>query len=119
MKIDIEEDAATNYFQRIRNVIVDCSPGLDDAYALIYLLRNHDKVNVIGITTVAGDISAERARNNARYICDSAGYKAMGVFAGCEQSITPLGKSLPRKSTPADNLIDFSPHYKYLSLIHI
>ena len=44
-----------------RNVIIDCDPGHDDAIAIIVALANSEKLNVLGITTVAGNTTLDNA----------------------------------------------------------
>lgn len=51
-------------------VIIDCDPGHDDAMAILLALRHFD---VLGITTVAGNVDVERTTLNARRIVDLAG----------------------------------------------
>ena len=48
-----------------RNVIIDCDPGHDDAIAIIVALANSEKLNVLGITTVAGNTTLDNATKNA------------------------------------------------------
>ncbi len=45
-------------------IIIDCDPGHDDAIALIMALSN-PKLNVIGITTTAGNQTIEKTTKNA------------------------------------------------------
>jgi hypothetical protein len=42
-------------------VWLDCDPGHDDAFALI-LAVHHPKLELIGVSTVAGNQSVEKAR---------------------------------------------------------
>jgi pyrimidine-specific ribonucleoside hydrolase len=54
-------------FRRIimaKPVIIDCDPGHDDAIALILALAS-DKIDVKGITTVAGNQTGDKTLNNA------------------------------------------------------
>lgn len=39
----------------MRNIIIDCDPGHDDAIAILMALANQDKLNILGITTVGGN----------------------------------------------------------------
>ncbi len=47
-----------------RPVIIDCDPGHDDAIALLLALGS-DKIDVKGITTVAGNQTGDKTLNNA------------------------------------------------------
>lgn len=66
----------------VETVIIDCDPGVDDAVALLAAFGSPG-LNVIGITTVAGNVPLERTAANARRICEAAGQTGIPVFAGC------------------------------------
>ena len=48
-------------------VIFDTDPGIDDAFAALYAL-SHPKIEVIGITTVFGNVPVEIATENAHKV---------------------------------------------------
>ncbi len=48
-----------------RSIIIDCDPGIDDVVALCFALANEDKLNILGITTVAGNQTIEKVTDNA------------------------------------------------------
>lgn len=48
-----------------RKIIIDCSPGVDDAIALAYAASKRDALEVLAVTTAAGKQSAEAAAGNA------------------------------------------------------
>ncbi|MEQ9315898.1 MAG: nucleoside hydrolase [Henriciella sp.] len=58
---------------RKRQIIIDCDPGLDDAVALLTAFAASDTLDVIGITTVAGNVPGELTLRNARIIRELAG----------------------------------------------
>lgn len=58
---------------RKRQIIIDCDPGLDDAVALLTAFAASDRLDVIGITTVAGNVPAHLTLRNARIIRELAG----------------------------------------------
>ncbi|MEQ8556979.1 MAG: nucleoside hydrolase [Henriciella sp.] len=58
---------------RKRQIIIDCDPGLDDAVALLVAFAASDMMDVVGITTVAGNVPAELTLRNARIIRELAG----------------------------------------------
>ena len=70
-----------------RKVIIDCDPGQDDAVALFLALSSPNELDVIGITTVAGNVPLELTQRNARMMCDIAGRTDMPVYAGCDRPI--------------------------------
>ncbi|MGA1259049.1 MAG: nucleoside hydrolase, partial [Ilumatobacteraceae bacterium] len=55
------------------NIILDCDPGHDDAFALIVAAKF---CNVLGVTTVAGNAPLELTTRNARIILDLCGSTA-------------------------------------------
>ena len=56
----------------IRKIIIDCDPGIDDALAIFMALAS-DKLEVLGITTVAGNVNIDNVTNNARSLVTMAG----------------------------------------------
>ena len=67
-----------------RKVIIDCDPGQDDAVALFLAMASPEELEILGITTVAGNVPLELTHRNARMMCDIAGSK-VPVFAGCDK----------------------------------
>lgn len=68
-----------------RKIIVDCDPGQDDAIALTLAFAAKDCLEVLGITTVAGNVQLTKTQRNARLICEMNGVTDIPVFAGCEK----------------------------------
>ena len=66
-----------------RPLIIDCDPGVDDAIAILMALASPDQFDLLGITTVAGNVPLELTQRNARKICELAGHTEMSVYAGC------------------------------------
>ncbi len=65
-----------------RKIIIDCDPGQDDAVMLLLALACPDEFDVLGITTVAGNVPLNLTERNARLICELAGRPEVPVFAG-------------------------------------
>lgn len=74
-----------------RKIIIDCDPGQDDAVALLLAFASPAELEVLGVTTVGGNVPLELTQRNARMMCDVAGKTDMPVFAGCAE---PLQRSL-------------------------
>lgn len=72
------------------NLIIDCDPGQDDAVAILLALAN-EKFNILGITTVAGNVSGMQTFLNAKKICKCAGREDVSVFHGAD---APIHKKL-------------------------
>ncbi|MGI9233473.1 MAG: nucleoside hydrolase, partial [Woeseiaceae bacterium] len=68
-----------------RPIIIDCDPGQDDAVALFLAMSSPDDLDILGITTVAGNVPLALTQRNARMMCDIAGRRDIPVFQGCER----------------------------------
>ena len=66
----------------MRPIILDCDPGQDDAVAILLALASTEELQVLGITTVAGNVPLEKTQRNARLMCDR---RDVPVFAGCSR----------------------------------
>lgn len=71
-------------------LIHDCDPGQDDAIALMAMLAN-PAVNVIAVTTVAGNVHVTKTARNAKQILELCGHGTVPVYAGAEH---PLRRQL-------------------------
>lgn len=65
------------------SIIHDCDPGLDDAVALLLALASPEEINLLGVTTVAGNIPLADCNNNARKVCELAGRPDVAIYPGC------------------------------------
>lgn len=72
-------------------VIIDCDPGADDVFALLWLLINHKfsdvAMEVIGITTVGGNVSADKTYANAIRMCEFVGATEIPVWKDHRQIV--------------------------------
>ena len=73
-----------------RPIIIDSDPGTDDAIA-IWLALASPELELLGVTTVAGNVPLALTAKNARKVCELAGRAEVKVFAGCSR---PLLRSL-------------------------
>lgn len=69
-----------------QSLIIDTDPGQDDAVAILLALASPE-INLLGITTVAGNVPLALTQENARKICDLAGRTDMQVFAGLDRPL--------------------------------
>jgi pyrimidine-specific ribonucleoside hydrolase len=67
-------------------VIIDADPGLDDALALLLALGSPE-VNLIGVTTVAGNTTLANTTANALRILELAGRTDVPVAAGAARGL--------------------------------
>lgn len=71
-----------------RKVIIDCDPGIDDAYALLCAFAAED-LEILGITAVAGNKGLDAVSKNALRLVRFAGLD-IPVYAGAEASLQLL-----------------------------
>lgn len=64
-------------------IILDCDPGHDDAVAIMLAAKN-PKIELLGITVVAGNQTLENTRRNALNIVQCLGVD-VPVYSGCGQ----------------------------------
>ncbi|MCY6382774.1 nucleoside hydrolase [Hoeflea prorocentri] len=64
-------------------IIIDTDPGQDDAVAILLALAS-DRLNVLGITAVAGNVPLALTEKNARKICELARKPGTRVYAGAK-----------------------------------
>ena len=74
-----------------RKIIIDCDPGQDDAVMLLLALACPEQFDILGITTVAGNVPLALTERNARIMCELAGRSDVPVFAGCDK---PMRRAL-------------------------
>lgn len=94
-----------------RKIILDCDPGQDDAVALFLAMSSPDDLEIIGITTVAGNVPLELTQRNARMMCDLADRNTLGVYAGCKRPLVrePITAEYIHGETGIDGLDVFEP----------
>ena len=68
-------------------VIFDCDPGVDDGVALLLAFAARDTLNLLGITTVAGNVSAELTARNACILREIASREDVPIYAGCQRPL--------------------------------
>ncbi|MEY3465797.1 MAG: hypothetical protein RL603_1396 [Pseudomonadota bacterium] len=69
-----------------RKLIFDCDPGVDDAVALL-LAFSSPELDLLGVTTVAGNVSAALTARNACIVREIAGATGVPVIAGCTKPL--------------------------------
>jgi len=69
-----------------RKVIIDCDPGIDDALALCLAMFD-PRLEVVAVTSVAGNVSAEQSARNVQTIIDQLDpprFPRVGAAQECE-----------------------------------
>ncbi len=64
------------------SIILDCDPGIDDALAITFA-HGHPGIDLLGVTTVAGNVALDKTTANALAVCEFIGAAATPVTAGC------------------------------------
>ena len=67
-------------------IILDCDPGHDDAIAIL-LAAHHPDIELLAITTVAGNQSIEKTTVNALKVCSLANIRDVPVARGMERPL--------------------------------
>lgn len=67
-------------------IILDCDPGHDDAIALL-LAAHHPEIDLLAITTVAGNQSVDKTTTNALKVCSLANIRNVPVARGMERPL--------------------------------
>jgi inosine-uridine nucleoside N-ribohydrolase len=67
-------------------ILIDCDPGHDDAIALLLALASPE-VDVLGVTTVAGNQTLEKTTRNALKVLELAGHPEVPVAAGADRPL--------------------------------
>jgi inosine-uridine nucleoside N-ribohydrolase len=67
-------------------LVIDTDPGVDDAVAILLALASPE-IEVLALTTVAGNVSLEKTTLNARRLLELAGRGDVLVAAGCAQPL--------------------------------
>jgi purine nucleosidase len=79
----------------MRPVIVDCDPGHDDMVAIV-LAAGNPEIDLLAITTVAGNGTLEHTTRNARATCALAGIRGVPVAAGAPRPLLGALRTAPR-----------------------
>src|SRR5438094_5745993 len=70
----------------MKKIILDCDPGHDDAMAIL-LAHGSPEIELVAITTVAGNQTLDKTSLNARRVCTVAGIRDVLVAAGCDRPL--------------------------------
>ena len=69
-----------------QKIILDCDPGHDDAIAIL-LAAHHPALEVLAITTVAGNQAAEKTAQNALKVCSLANIRDIPIAKGMDRPL--------------------------------
>jgi purine nucleosidase len=71
----------------VKRVIVDCDPGQDDAIALLLAVGSPEELDLLAVTTVAGNVSERACNGNARRILEAVDRSDVPVHSGCARPL--------------------------------
>jgi inosine-uridine nucleoside N-ribohydrolase len=83
-------------------VIFDTDPGVDDAMALCFAMA-HSRIDLVGITTVYGNVTLPQATTNALYLTQLAG-RSVPVAQGASKPLVKHAEAPPDFIHGADGL---------------
>ncbi len=107
-----------------QRILLDCDPGIDDAFAIFCALRYSDLTTV---TTVSGNVQIEHTTRNALYVLELAGAAHIPVHRGADRPLasppafaegvhgvaglgseqTPAPKTSQAESSATDAILEF------------
>jgi len=70
-----------------KKILLDCDPGLDDALALL-LAHGDPNVELVGVTTVGGNVGLSRTTRNALALREYLHFEKVPVAAGAGQPLS-------------------------------
>lgn len=73
-----------------RNIIIDCDPGHDDVMALLLALAHQKELNILGVTTVAGNQTLEKVTYNLRRLYSYLGMRTPAASGASKPIIRKL-----------------------------
>lgn len=70
-----------------KKIIMDCDPGHDDAIALILAGAQNSPLDILAVTTVAGNQSVEKNTKNALNVLEVMGRDDISVSVGATRPL--------------------------------
>lgn len=117
----------TESFAGRRRVIIDTDGGIDDAAALWWAVTD-PRIDLIGVTTVDGVVSAQRAASNVERLVAAAGRAVIPVGVGSGDRLGPVpelrstdfihGADGLGNTTPAEEDHVHEARYEAVELLH-
>src|SRR5436305_14751915 len=75
-------------------IILDCDPGHDDAIAILFA-AHHPAIDLLAITTVAGNQSVEKTTRNALKVCSLANIRNVPISRGMDRPLVRPARHAP------------------------
>ena len=96
--------------RKVQRIVMDVDTGVDDALAILLALHS-PSLDIIGITTVSGNISSRQASLNTRFLLNRFGREDIPVVTGAAESLDGRKPSPVPEIHGADGLGGFSEAY--------
>lgn len=84
-------------------LIIDCDPGIDDMMALLLACASPE-VDLLAVSTVAGNVDLDTATRNALSVLTAAGRPDVPVAAGCARPLVRARRQVDRPAHTAGGL---------------
>ncbi|KAL2487204.1 Uridine nucleosidase 1 [Abeliophyllum distichum] len=75
-----------NCAMKREKIIIDTDPGIDDSLAILMAFQSQD-LEILGLTTIFGNVSTEDATRNALLLCEIAGHPDVPVAEGSAEAL--------------------------------
>ena len=69
-----------------KKIILDCDPGHDDAVAIM-LAAASNKIEILGITCVAGNATLDNTKLNSLKVCSLIGRMDINIYSGADKPL--------------------------------
>ncbi|KAI3471958.1 hypothetical protein Pfo_028646 [Paulownia fortunei] len=80
------------FSKKCEKIIIDTDPGIDDSMAILMAFQSSE-LEILGLTTIFGNVTTEDATRNALLLCEIAGRPDVPVAEGSPE---PLKRGTPR-----------------------
>ncbi|KAF6171960.1 hypothetical protein GIB67_029378 [Kingdonia uniflora] len=90
--VDAESTRLTSLSPKLEKIIIDTDPGIDDSMAILMAFQTPE-LDVLGLTTIFGNVTTKNATRNALLLCEIAGRPSLPVAEGSPE---PLKGGEPR-----------------------
>ncbi|KAI3936129.1 hypothetical protein MKW92_033703 [Papaver armeniacum] len=86
------ESSCLGFPSKLDKIIIDTDPGVDDSMAILMAFQTPE-LDILGLTTIFGNVTTKDATRNALILCEIAGRTDVPVAEG---SLEPLKGGAPR-----------------------
>ncbi|KAI3995107.1 hypothetical protein MKX01_031909 [Papaver californicum] len=86
------ESSYLGFPSKLDKIIIDTDPGVDDSMAILMAFQKPE-LDILGLTTIFGNVTTKDATRNALILCETAGRPEVPVAEG---SLEPLKGGAPR-----------------------